>query len=229
MVNITRYEGRITMKLALISDTHGQHRQLDMSLYPADVLIHAGDWTRGADKGLSETQDFFDWFSQQPYNHLICIAGNHEKAVEANPDQLSELLLMYPCITYLENSGITIDGTHIWGSPYSNEFCNWAFMEYEPTLSKIWDLIPDNTNILITHGPAYNCHDKVLQTYGGAANVGSQSLKARKLSIQDSLKLHVSGHIHEAYGTTTTNCINVCPSVLNEQYQLVNKPIIVTI
>jgi len=218
------------MQITTLSDTHGHHHELDLSQYPADVLIHAGDWTRGKDLGLSETQDFLEWFSQQPYNHLICIAGNHELQVEAFEDHFRELLLMYPNIIYLQDSSVTIDDIKFYGSPYSNKFFQWAFMEEEFYLSHRWDKIPDDTNVLITHGPAYGSGDLVRNTYSDDPHVGSKSLKFRKLAIQDSLRLHVSGHIHEAYGTTTTgNCTNVCASVLDERYRLINKPVLVEI
>ena len=217
------------MLLTCISDTHGQHRQLAMSKYPADTLVFAGDWTRGKDLGLSETADFLQWFSEQPYKHLVCIAGNHEIQVEANTESLSELLLMYPNITYLNNSEVTLDGIKFWGSPYSNEFCNWAFMDNDLALAKIWNEIPDDTDVLITHGPAYGSGDLVKRAYGRDPHVGSKSLTKRKQELAGTLKAHISGHIHEGYSINGANPINVCASILDERYQLVNKPITITI
>ena len=217
----------MSLTIAAISDTHGRHHELDLSQYPADVLVHAGDWTGGRDLGLSETQDFLDWFSQQPYNHLICIAGNHELQVEASEEQFRELLLMYPNITYLQDSGVTIDNINFYGSPYSNKFYDWAFMEEEFYLRYRWDKIPDDTNVLITHGPAYGCLDVVERNYGVDPHVGSKSLHYRKLALQDSLKLHISGHIHESYGQQPSEKFtSICASILDEKYRLTNKPII---
>ena len=216
------------MKLVCISDTHGKHRQLDLP--PGDVLIHAGDWTGGQDIAFVETEDFLSWFEDQPHEHKILIAGNHEVTVERQYKFFTELLESYPSITYLHNSETVINGIKFYGSPYSNEFYNWAFMEHEFKLQDIWDMIPDDTNVLITHGPAYGCNDRVNNHHGADPHVGSQSLHYRKLELGNSLKAHISGHIHEAYGITTTgDILNICASILNEHYKLVNKPIVVDI
>ena len=216
------------MKICCISDTHGKHRDLDLSEYKADVLIHAGDWTGGRDLGLSETAGFLSWFSQQPFTYKICIAGNHEVQVEAGEDHFRELLLMYPDIIYLQDSSVTIKNINFYGSPYSNEFFDWAFMEDEYDLINRWRLIPYDTNVLITHGPAYGCHDLVKHAYGRDPHVGSKSLTKRKQELLGTLKCHISGHIHEngSKVVTSGNLQNVCASVLDEKYQLVNNPII---
>ena len=218
------------MTLCCISDTHGRHSKLSLTQYPANVLIHAGDWTGDKDTGLLETQGFLKWFSQQPYQHKILVAGNHERQVESNEERFKELLLAYPDITYLHNSATAINGVNFYGSPYSNEFCGWAFMAEDTELKYLWDEIPEDTNVLITHGPAYGCHDKVNNYYSRDPHVGSKSLHYRKLALQNTLKVHVSGHIHEAYGTSNINgCINICASIVNERYKVVNKPIIVEV
>ncbi len=103
-------------------------------------------------------------------------------------------------------------------------------MKNDLELAKIWDKIPDDTDVLITHGPAYSCNDLVKRAYGHDPHVGSQSLAYRKKELEGTLKCHISGHIHEAYNTTLTNkCINVCASILNERYQVANSPIIIEI
>ena len=217
------------MLICSISDTHGKHQQLDLMKFPADVIVHAGDWTKGSDLGLSETLDFFNWFGKQPFKYKICIAGNHERQIEASTG-IEELAASFG-VTYLEDNYIIIEDVKFYGSPYSNEFCNWAFMEEEFELQDIWGKIHEDTNVLITHGPAYKCNDKVKNSYGSTPNVGSTTLRSKKLAIQDSLKLHISGHIHEAYGIdkSNPNFTSICPAVLNERYQLVNAPIIMEI
>ena len=212
------------MTITAISDTHGKFNKLDLLQYPADVLVHAGDWT-SHDTPI-EIMNFLQWFSLQDYKYLIFIAGNHEQCVENNQKWFYTILKKYPNIIYLQDSEIIIDGVKFYGSPYSNEFYNWAFMEEENELKKIWDKIPDDTNILITHGPAYGCNDIVKHAVGRDEHVGSKYLTKRKLSLQGTLKAHISGHIHESYGVINTDgCINVCPTVLNENYKLVNDPI----
>jgi Icc-related predicted phosphoesterase len=192
------------------------------------MLIHAGDWTGGRDLGLSETKAFLQWMSQQPFKYKLCIAGNHELEIETYGYSETEALFAEYGIIYLQDTSITIEGINFFGSPRSNNFGNWAFMGTEDELATVWERIPVDTNVLITHGPAYECNDRVNNTYGRDPHVGSKSLKYRKLALPD-LKLHISGHIHEAYGLhfSRNNVAHVCASVLNENYQLVNKPIIV--
>ncbi|XP_012279362.1 metallophosphoesterase domain-containing protein 1 isoform X2 [Orussus abietinus] len=57
------------------------------------------------------------------------------------------------CI-YLEDSEIILHGIKIYGTPWQPEFCKWAFNvpRGEPCLSK-WDMIPSDTDILVTHTP----------------------------------------------------------------------------
>ena len=145
--------------------------------------------------------------------------------IEAGPERFAHLLSRFPKITYLNNASAVIDDIKFYGSPYSNEFFNWAFMGSEVELSKIWAQIPLDTNVLITHGPAYCACDLVKNAHLRDPHVGSQSLHSRKKLLKD-LKYHISGHIHEAYGRQGSN-INA--SVLNEKYQLVNEPIILEV
>jgi len=216
------------LKLCCISDTHGKYNQLDLTNYPADVLIHAGDWTAKSTK--TQILSFLEWFDVQPFNHKILVAGNHETLVEEDQDWFYKALQFFPEINYLQDSEMSIDGIKFYGSPYSNEFYEWAFMEDEWDLQAIWDKIPDDTNVLITHGPAYGCHDLVKHAYGRDPHVGSQSLHYKKLALQGTLKAHICGHIHENYGTSIVHSwVNVNAAVLNDRYKLVNTPIVIEV
>jgi Icc-related predicted phosphoesterase len=217
------------LSICCISDTHSKHNQLDLSKYPADVLVHAGDWTGGRDEDFSETEEFFKWLSAQPYSRKLFIAGNHERTVENNEKLFYDLLKHYPTIEYIHHKAVTISGVKFYGSNYSNEFCGWAFMEEDLELSKIWDKIPDDTDVLITHGPAYAHKDLVQEAHDRNPHVGSQALTRRKLDIP-SLKLHVNGHIHCDYGKLELSSHTVInAAMLNTNYKLVNDPIVTTI
>jgi len=103
------------------------------------------------------------------------------------------------CI-YLEDSSIQIEGYNIYGSPYTPEFCNWGFnVERGELLKKRWEKIPSNTDILITHGPPLGIGD--ITTEG--IHVGCTDLLHRVEELEP--KLHVFGHIHEAYGLYQLN------------------------
>ncbi len=215
------------MKILALSDTHSRHNDIYLSSYTnIDLIVFAGDWT-GSVRGEKEnTKDFLRWFSNLSSTYKILIAGNHELKVEDDPEYLLEALTPYPNIIYLQDTSIVIEGIKFHGSPYANNFYDWAFMTEENELSKIWDKIPENTQVLITHGPAYGHLDTVVRNN---TSVGSKTLTNRKKHLTD-LKLHICGHIHEASGILEVdNHTVINASQLNEHYKLVNKPIEITV
>lgn len=204
------------MKLTAISDTHGLHR--DLALGSGDVLIHAGDCTRSGKD--SEAKDFMLWLSEQDYKHKVFIAGNHDWWFERATTQ--EVQKSIPKgVTYLNDSGISIDGIKFWGSPVQPWFLDWAFNRQRGSdIQKHWDLIPSDTDVMISHGPAYGILDRVV----GGEQVGCKGLLKTLEAIKP--QHFVFGHIHEAYGNEQRDGINyINASVLNERYQLVNAPI----
>jgi hypothetical protein len=59
------------------------------------------------------------------------------------------------CI-YLENEFTIVHGYKIYGSPLTPEFCGWAFMyQTDEEAKKNWEKVPDDVDILVTHGPPY--------------------------------------------------------------------------
>lgn len=205
------------MRIVVISDTHGQHEKL--ILPDGDLLIHAGDATiKGED---TETHIFLDWLNEQKFKSKILVAGNHDFYFERHSEEEIQNLLPNNII-YLKDSGTEIDGIKFWGSPVTPWFMNWAFNRrrgYE--IARHWELIPLDTDILITHGPMFRRLD---QNRDGQ-NIGCKDLflKSQKLS----LKFHIFGHIHESYGILEKeNIIFLNASVVNDKYELVNKPLV---
>lgn len=215
------------MKILLISDTHNQHenipsRFIDNADGDIDMIIHAGDLTGSGSR--AQIKPFFEWYEKLPFKHKIVIAGNHDFFFEEAPEyEIEGFLGGYPGVTYLNDSGIEVDGFKIWGSPVTPYFCNWAFNRVGDNIKKHWDLIPQDTNILITHGPIYGYLDKV-----GRSSKGCEYLLETVQNLPD-LKLHVFGHIHEGYGQEhlESGAIIVNASLLNEHYYMVNEPIII--
>lgn len=206
------------MTFVAISDTHNVHTP--MILPDGDVLIHAGDFTgKGTE---AQAQHFLDWFSAQPHQYKIFIAGNHDFYFElAKPERIAKMIP--DNLIYLNDSGVTIEGIKIWGSPIQPWFFDWAFNRKRGAdIKKHWDLIPNDTDILITHGPAHKRLDRVIR---GNEHVGCVDLLAAIQRIQP--KFFICGHIHEAYGVIEeekTTYINA--SVLNENYKMSNKPVV---
>ncbi len=204
------------MKLICISDTHEKHARL--YLPEGDVLIHAGDMSSRGFK--SEIDAFMGWFTVQPHPYKILIAGNHDFFFEKATEE--EIQAKIPDnVIYLNDSGCEINGVHFWGSPIQPEFYNWAFNRKPGNdIKKHWDLIPNNTDVLITHGPPFGILDKTIR----GKNVGCHDLLEAVNTIQP--KVHVFGHIHEAFGvleTEHTTFVNA--SVLDQSYYLTNEAV----
>lgn len=142
----------LTMKVTVISDTHGQHRSL--KLPKGDLLIHAGDISKRGHPIVVE--DFLDWFSLQKFRYKVFIAGNHDFFLERAHPQFIEQMIPNDII-YLNDSGTEIEGIKIWGTPITPWFNNWAFnRERGAEIKQHWDLIPADTEILITHGSPHS-------------------------------------------------------------------------
>jgi len=206
------------MKIVLISDTHNKHDFIDVP--EGDVLIHSGDATMGG--RMEEILNFGRWFARQPHALKIFVAGNHDLMFEKNLD--SAKFLLPSSITYLQDSKVVFNGVKFYGSPWQPRFFDWAFnVDRGPEIAKKWALIPEDTNVLITHGPPFGIGDLVpdYNDKTKTLNVGDEELLKRVNQLQQ-LKLHTFGHIHEGAGIHG-KFVNA--SSLNGKYQYVNKPI----
>lgn len=210
------------MRLVCISDTHSLHRQIP-EIPDGDILIHAGDCL-GAGT-LDDVEDLNHWFGNLPHRHKILIAGNHDAAFQEVPDLARQALTN---AAYLEDSGIEIEGVRFWGSPWTPAFLDWFFMldRGQPLYEK-WRLIPDDTDVLITHGPPKNIGDEVSLGFR-LYNAGCVDLLHR--IDQLTLKAHIFGHIHEGHGQYVrgrTRLINA--STCTVRYRPTNPPIVIDI
>lgn len=206
------------MKFVCLSDTHNLHNQLEVP--DGDVLLHAGDFTNYGNK--RDIQNFNLFLNKLPHTYKVIIAGNHDFMFERKPTKARALLTN--CI-YLEDSAVEIEGFMIYGSPWQPWFFDWAFnLPRGKPLKEKWDLIPKDTDILITHGPPYGHGDKVIRN-------GSQGCVDLLDAIQRvKPRYHIFGHIHEGYGITKegkTLCINA--SNVDFHYHPVNPPITFTL
>jgi len=207
------------MRLVLISDTHG-HRGI--GLPDGDVLVHAGDISSSGT--LNQVRQFLEWFAAQPHRHKVFIAGNHDFLFEQSPDLAALLLADFPGLTYLQDSGLEIDGIRFWGSPWQPAYNDWAFNlpRNGDALRRAWDRIPAGTDVLITHGPAHGILDQVRQ----GPHLGCETL-ARRIAVA-SPRLHVFGHIHDAYGVAYSGVtVFANASTCDEDYRPVHRPILV--
>jgi len=210
------------MIIDCISDLHGYFP----FLLGGDLLIIAGDLT-AYDK-IEEYQEFIKWLAHQEYKKKVVIAGNHDHKLE--DFKLAKSLFSYIPLqntVYLMESSTEYDGLHIWGSPFTKRFKGQNHKASAFTSSKKymdWARIPDDVDILITHGPPYAIYDSVNYEID-EPHVGCKRLRKRVLEINP--KLHVFGHIHECGGKMIDRGITkFCnASIVNERYQMVNKPV----
>ncbi len=204
------------MKIVFISDTHGFHKALKFP--KGDMIIHAGDITKKGQR--DQVIDFLDWYSKLDFKHKVFVAGNHDFFFERESQE--EINNMIPKnVIYLNDSGIEIDGLKIWGSPVQPWFYDWAFNRQRGAeIQKHWDLIPNDLDILITHGPPKGILDLTIRN----ESVGCEDLLHKIKAIKP--QIHVYGHIHEGYGKVKMLGIEfINASVLDVNYRLTNSPI----
>lgn len=218
------------MKITFISDTHTRQGQIPYSDLPGgDLLIHAGDiMNSGYNK--NDIFDFLHWYDSIPgYDKKVFIAGNHDRMFENDPEEVKEILKQYPNIIYLQDESYEIydletdKSIKLYGSPWQPEFYSWAFnlQRNSLQLSGKWEAIPDDTDILITHGPAWGSVDTVAGRPWD--NLGCELLAERIQRFRP--KIHVCGHIHSGYGVETIDGIHyINASVLDERYEYTQKP-----
>lgn len=195
------------MRIAATSDLHGNLPEIP----ECDILIIAGDvcpHTHRIDQMYWLHHEFSDWLDSTPARHKVYIAGNHDYGFTVSGFDKSKI-----DAHYLLDSGVEVEGLNIWGSPYTPTFCDWAFMQRDAALANKWAKIPENTDILITHGPPKFILDKCMD----GCNAGSDTLSKHIYNHEP--KLHIFGHIHEGYGQDHF-CYNV--SHVDFNYEPVN-------
>lgn len=209
-----------------------------------DLLLIAGDLTFGFKGDYASQQktiatDFFQWAMEQPAEKVVCIAGNHDQSVQAwgwpiVPEVGDKLI-------YLQDSGVDVCGKRIWGTPWQPWFYSWAFnapkRNGERFLKSKFDLIPDDTDIVICHGPPWGHGDHENDGMYSHAGYGDTPKRSGSHAMHDALyrvepELMVCGHIHQGYGEYSMTGIDtkvVNAAVVNYEYKPVNEPVIVNL
>jgi hypothetical protein len=212
----------MSIHITHISDTHALHRELASDLSGGDLLIHTGDISNIGER--EEVEDFIEWFGSQPYQFKVFIAGNHDlcfkserllmvkkdwhrnnipyhKSVytelpDVRPLWVDPMLAtLPPGVIYLQDTGTELQGIKIWGSPASPAFGRmWAFNHDTLSIWGVWDKIPLETDILMTHTPPFGYGDMTLN----GKRAGCEQLTHKILELGP--VLHLCGHIHEGHG-----------------------------
>lgn len=200
------------MKLALLSDTHGFTPDLPPGM---DAIIHAGDIAvdRGVDRNYAD--EIYPW-AEEAGVPIYATFGNHDLMWPPTgaPDNLR----------FAVDESVTIGGIKFWFSPWSNLFGNWNWMRTEEGLAERYALIPDDTEVIVSHGPPKGYGDRIYWD-NRYQRVGSQSLLDR-IDALPNLKLVVCGHIHEAFGEYQAGNVRVLNvSHVDDQYRPTNPPV----
>jgi hypothetical protein len=102
--------------------------------------------------------------------------------------------------TYLENSGVTIAGIKVWGSPVTAappppfHVMGFNVTPKSDEMKAVWAKIPRDTDVLVTHGPPYGVGD--MNFVGMRAGSSALAVAVERVAPL----FHVYGHIHEGYG-----------------------------
>jgi|SRR5579864_4674771 len=214
------------IKIVAISDTHLSHNQLEIP--ECDLLIHSGDFSFVGK--MVDVLDVNQWFGKLKASgkvkEIVAIAGNHDWIGQTNPSWTKEAFTN--CI-YLDEEPCEVFGFKVFGSAWSPEFNNWAFnAKRGKEIARHWSKIPDDTEILVTHGPPMGILDinteEIYSKPLGPEHLGCEELRKRVKKLKE-LKLHVFGHIHSSNGMDTVDGVQfVNASVLNESYEVVYPP-----
>jgi Icc-related predicted phosphoesterase len=182
------------LTITLLADTHGLHREL--MLPPGDLLVCAGDLS-SMDQSRKALLDFNSWLGEQKkeqgYRNVVVVYGNHERSLE--PEHMRSILTH---ATVLLNEGIDIGGLRIWGSPVTPNQGDPFGMVAPEDRTLHWSKIPDDTDLLVTHGPPWGIRD---QPPGERRHLGDPELLSAIGRLRN-LRLHAFGHVHGAYGLT---------------------------
>eukprot|EP01119_Soliformovum_irregulare_P018805 TRINITY_DN5832_c0_g1_i1.p1 TRINITY_DN5832_c0_g1~~TRINITY_DN5832_c0_g1_i1.p1 ORF type:complete len:210 (-),score=19.62 TRINITY_DN5832_c0_g1_i1:20-649(-) len=201
------------MKILCLSDTHGHHREI--SVPPSiDLVIHTGDFTKSGNK--EHAIDFNEWLTTLAEDQRIpsiVVIGNHEGSRLTPPSEITKLLTTP---TVLFQSEKVFSGLKFFGLMFF-----WPIQE--GTTNPYFDQIPEDTQVLLTHGPPKGILDD---------GKGCPVL-LKKIQEMKHLKLVVFGHIHGAHGMEVRDGVTyvnaaVC-GTFEHRYEKQWEPIVVDI
>ena len=183
------------MKILQISDTHNRHRLLT-NLPAADVMVHCGDFAENGTE--EEVLDFLNWYIDLPYKYKIFVTGNHDlclwdaKDIEDLPEN----------VFFLQDRGVTIEGVKFFGIAYNHSE----------------RLIPEGTDIVITHEPPIMILDESVGTHWGNFPLFKRIMEVRP-------RYHLFGHAHESCGTLKQDDIIFSNgAILDDFYHISHQP-----
>lgn len=198
------------MRLVLLADTHTFEADLAGKIPDGDMLVHAGDLGRAGDE--SELAVVAAWLRSLPHRHKVVVPGNHDALFEDDPARARDL---FDGLVVLIDEAATVGGLRVYGSPWTPRYHSWSFMkERGAPMAAVWTKIPDDLDLLITHGPPKGVLDDASRyrggTWAGSELAGCEELARRVALVRP--RVHAFGHVHgrqgvvERNGTRFVNC-----------------------
>lgn len=207
------------MRIVITSDTHGKHCELGN--LSGDVLIHCGDFCDGFQPDPNDIQRIDDWFAVQSFRKILCIGGNHDFVAQNHTGPAP----LFQNATYLVDSSIEIDGLRFYGAPWVPMLERWAYYLSDDELREKWSLIPDDTDVLITHTPPWHTLDSPRNSSG---HCGCSYLAARIADLN--LSLHCFGHVHASYGRIDRDGMTFLnAAAVNSAFDIANQPFVIEV
>lgn len=182
------------MKAWIISDTHCRHNELVVP--DVDMVIHCGDCSSSflLEDNEKEVYDFLDWYASLNIKYKLMTFGNHDRSVSHGLIDLDRYKKQD--ITFLIHEEVIIEGIKFFGSPYTPSYGkSWAYMIQRNRMQMVWKSLPDDTDVLITHGPPKGFLDITKELDGSLIQVGCKALTNRVSEIKP--MIHCFGHIHD--------------------------------
>lgn len=199
------------MRIVIISDTHGQQDVLpELS---GDVLIHCGDLC-GDDDGR-DLPHVDAWFAEQDFPHRLAVAGNHDFLLQ-RLEQLGEPTLAHA--TLLHDQSISIEGLKFYGAPWLPDLPGWAYHLDDDERKAKWEMIPLDTDVLITHTPPAGILDQK-----GDEHLGCPYLRDRVFEVRP--RLHCFGHVHASFGEAVIDGVRFINASQIRSGRIVNSPV----
>lgn len=187
-----------------ISDTHGFHNQLRIEDDKYDYIFITGDVTNSKDtkKNKEELDSFLSFIvNVKVKKEIIMVPGNHDVSIERlNLKNYVESFGVRCLIheEYVIENKISNTTFKIFGTPYTPTHGeNWAYMRDRNKLSEYWKDIPDNTDMLLVHGPPKGVLDlSYRQEDNHIERCGDKSLLNRLNELKQ-CRYILFGHIHD--------------------------------
>lgn len=188
------------MRILHCSDTHGLFPTLPGD--PVDVVVHSGDFFGNRSRGIRSIEAAYQehwladnmgklkrWLDGRPF--LFC-PGNHDFY---NPVEAMRAAGIYA--QDLECKRVEFGGLSFFGLPYVRWFTGeWNYELSEPELERVYANVPDDIDVLVSHGPMFGVLDRVRPM----ERAGSMALRAHLQNAKRVPKALLCGHIHEAAG-----------------------------